>query len=363
MKAYNAIMHVVYAVAIVGAIAFVVAGVVPDNLEEIPLDIEIGAESEYPASDSEGILRDNIRGALDGVDETVHVAVRGKDGILAEITTSNREDSITDAISAIQSLDEDDIVYLKRPSGKVLTQPLIFKESDNISMSVYTEVTIHNKLRYDLKDIDVGIDLLSYPDDESDRAVKYRILESAPTTIKTGKSATLPISVKINMMNALLTVMSGGGDSLEIMLGIDISGKYYYGLAGASVYAVVGMDISDGEELPSFKITKNITPKKIEIKIDEKLDDFPMDFEIPDEVTITIGDVEVKFTNDEIDGLSIVVETDGVKTIVEALKEKLRSGDLNIEIESGGELIEFEIDEENFEQLIEIVESIMEAFA
>ena len=358
MKTYNAIMHAVYAIAVVGVIVFVAAGVVPDNLDEFPLEFEIGTDSEYPVTDSADLFRDNIRSALNenNVDYTVQVVQKSNSALIHEITPSNQESDIDDSITEIENLaliDEDAIVVLKGADNKTLVQSMIMKESDEMSISIFTEIRIRNELRYDLMDIDLGISLLN-----DKGTVDYKILEGAPTTIKAGKSAALPVSLKVNMLNAMLTVMSGSDDSLDLILGIEISGKYFYGLAGASVYAEVNIDVFEG--MPAISMTKTVTENRIEIKMDEKLDDFPID--LPEEINITVGDVDITIKNDDTDGLSLVAETDGTKTIVEALKEKYDSGDYGIEIEVEGTTETLELDKDSFAQLIEIMEAFMEAF-
>lgn len=365
MKALNAIMHAVYAVAVVGILVFAVAGVVPKDMDNLSLksfesmfNYSIGAECEYPVTDSEKILEDNLRLVMDEVKDTVHVTQKGETGDLAKITVEGKDTEIGSAVTAIKNLESIDakaIIVLKGADDKVLTQSMIFRDTDEISVNIYTEITINNGFRYDLKDIYIGVDLLNGD------TVDYRILRGGPVTIRSGESVALPISLKVNMVGAMLTMMSGKGETMDIRVGLDISGKYYFGLAGASVYLT--LDVGAFGEMPSITITKDITDKKIDITVSEKMEDFI--FDLPDEVHVTVGGLEITLKNNDTDGLSLLAETDGVKTIVEALKEMYEDGiheDYNIEVEIGGTTETIPIDKDTFAQIIDIVESIMEAW-
>ncbi len=358
MKAFNAIARAVYIVIVLGVVAFLVAGAIPANSEEEPLGFDIGTDCEYPVTDSKDTLRDNLRNAAGSNEGTVYVFKKGTTSSLATLDSKNPDfdNQINFAISEIKNLEisepEANVVLLDE-DGKVVRQEMRIIDSDDMTMHIHTEITITNNLRYALKEIDIGLDLLN-----NNGSVDYRILKSLPTTIESGKKASIPIDFKINMLNAVLVMMSGTDESMDLYLGIDISGKYYFGLAGVSVYATARF--SAGNELPP--IMMNVEENRIEVTIAEKLGDSFIDF--PDDAEITIGDVTITIENDDVNGFSVVVDTGSSKKIVDALKEQYENGDYSITVViDGGTAETFDMDKEQFAQMIEIIESMMEAIA
>lgn len=346
-------MHAIYAIVMVGLIVFVVAGVVPESLEEEPLGFDIGAECEYPVSDSEDILKENIVNALRGSEGIFHVYEKGDSSPKATIEpeSSGFYNQVDNAVVEIKALDPGSKVILKNSDGETVTQELIIRDVDNMTMSVYTEITIKNNLRYALKEIDIGVDMLN-----DGGTVDYRVLKGSPTTINAGDKAEIPINLDINIMNAVLTMVSGSGDSMDLFFGFDISGKYYFGLIGASVY-VVG-NISTIDDLSGMAITKEINENKIEINVNKKLENLPV--ELPENAEVTIGDVVMGFSNDDLNGLSVIVESTGTNTIVDSLKEKYDDEDYTITADIDGVEETFDIDKEQFAQMIDILETMME---
>ena len=351
MKAYNAIMHAVYAIAIVGAIAFVAAGVVPNNMDN--LEFDISTDCEYPVTDSEDNLKNNIRNAMGGTEETVTVYRKGGSSI-AIISHSSLDtdiDHAVDAIKLLETTDEDARVVLKTPDNKTLTQDMIIKQ-DGLTMSLYTEIKIFNIMRYDLMDVYLGASLYNKGSDTD-----YKVLDIGPTTLKAGKSTVVPVSLEINLLKAAGVLMyeDEGDMALDAVLDVNVSGRYFFGMAGASVNARV--DVGSLIELPELDFSFSVDPTEIKISMDDKLED------LPESVTVTIGDVTVEINNNDTDGFSVVIDTDGVRTIVDALTEQYENGDYTVVITMDGDTETVELEKEDFEMLIEIVNEIMEAFA
>ncbi len=350
MKAFSVIMNAIYAIAIVAVLLFVVGGFIPEDLSGEPLGIEIGAESEYPVSDSVELLEMNIKNAVQsyGNPATVHIDSG------ASIATVNPSDdaSVTDAANAIHDYyilnpDSTKTVVLKGGDQKVLTQEMIMRESNEIAIKIYTEIVITNNLRYDLLDIDVSVDQLN------NEGVKiYTIISSKSTTIATGKTASLPINVEINTLNSALIMFIGASDTIDINIGLDISGKYLYGLAGATVHATA--KFSTESPIDELVITEN----KITVTSDQKLDIIPMDG-----FSASIGDIEITFINDDINGLSLMIDSGLGMSILEVLEAQYEAEDYTIEIDTGDPLNPeiVELEPEQYAQLIDIVRQIMEA--
>ncbi len=352
MKAFSVIMNAIYAIAIVAVLLFVVGGFIPEDLNGEPLGIDIGTESEYPISDPVELLEMNIKDAVHsyGNAATVHI----DDGVSIATVYPNDDASVTDAADAIHDYyilhpDSDKKAVLKGGDQKVLTQEMIMRESNEIAIRIYTEITITNNLRYDLLDIDVSVDQLN------DKGVAiYKIISSESTTIATGQAASLPINVEINTLNSALIMLIGASDTIDINIGFDISGKYLYGLAGASVHAAAKFSTESPIDPPV------IDDHKITVTSDEKLDIVPMDG-----FSASIGDIDITFINDDLTGFSLVIDSGSAMTILEVLKAQYAAENYTIEIDTGDpsnpEIIELEPEE--YAQLIDIVEQIMEGLS
>ncbi len=359
MRAFNAIARVVYVVIILGIVAFLVAGAVPANLEEEPLTFDIGAECEYPVSDSKETLKDNLRMAVESNEGTLTVLKKGTPTVYVGYLNpedpgfETQLDTVVDLIDGYKTTQPEARVILVDEDEKIVRQEMRIIDSDDMTMHIYTEITITNNLRYALKDINIGLDLLN-----NNGSVDYRILKSLPTTIESGGKTSIPIDFEINMLNAVLVMVSGTDESMDLYLGIDVSGKYYFGLAGVSAYATA--KFSAGDELPP--VTMDVEENRIEVTMAEKLDDSFID--LPDDAEITIGDVTITMENDDVNGFSVVVDTGSSKTIVDALKEQYENEDYSITVViDGGTAETFDMDKEQFAQMIEIIESMMEAIA
>lgn len=343
MKAFSVIMHAIYAIAIVAALLFVVGGFVPEDLNGSPLDVSIGAESEYPASDPIEILEMNIESSVDSYGNTA--TVYGENGDYIAAVNPNDDLSVTAAASAVSAyglLHPDDMVVLKGGDGKTLTQQMILKESDEITTRIYTEISITNNLRYDLLDVNVGVDQLS-----GAGTAKYRIVSSEPTTIATGETTSLPIDIEINTLNSALIMLIGNTTTLDINVGFEISGKYLYGLAGASIYATAKFNTG-----VTNTIVPVISPGKIEVTSSEKFDQIPID-----NVTASIGAIDITITNDDINGFSMVIDSGSGASILEVLEAQYADGDYTINIDMGDPV---ELTGEQYAQLIDIVRQLME---
>lgn len=344
MKAFSVIMHAIYAIAIVAALLFVVGGFVPEDLNGSPLDVSIGAESEYPASDPIEILEMNIGSSVDSYGNTA--TVYGKNGDYIATVNPNDDPSVTAAaieVHAYSLLNPNATVVLKGSDGRVLTQEMIMKESNEITVRIYTEILITNNLRYDLLDVNVGVDQLS-----DAGTAKYRIVSSEPTTIATGEAASLPIDIEINTLNSALIMLIGDSGTLDINIGFEISGKYLYGLAGASIYATAKFSTGTNNPIDSIHIDDN----RVEVTSNEKFDQIPIDG-----VSASIGAIEITITNNDIDGFSMVIDSGSGASILEVLEAQYAAENYIIEIDMGDPI---ELTAEQYAQLIDIVRQLME---
>lgn len=342
-------MNAIYAIAIVAALLFVVLGFVPEDLSGEPLGIEIGADCEYPADDSKELFEMNFESAVNSYDNTATVYAKTTENVLNEIGIiyPNNSTSVTTAANAAKTHGDsnpDDKIILKGVDGEILTQEMIIKESNEISMHIYTEISITNNLRYDLLEVNVGVDQLS-----ETGTTKYRIVSSEPTSIATGQTASLPVDVEINTLNSALIMMLGDSESFELNIGFEISGKYLYGLAGAQIYANATFNTGVTN---TFGIV--VSPEKITVTSTEEL-------ELPfQEVKATIGDVTIEIKTEPT--LSIEIENAMGDTIVEALEAQYNNEDYTIEIETGDPLNPVEVIEltqEEYAQMLDILKQLM----
>lgn len=344
----NVAMNIIYVFAILGVIGFLALGVVPADMEVDPINLEMGVDAEYPVSDSEDILEMNIKDVI-GSNEgggAVSIYEKGESVLIYVISEGADDTEIDKAINDIKKLDESKFVLLKDANGEVLRQEMMYRSFNELTVEMYTEVSITNNLRYSLNDISVNIDMMN-----EDGAVEYRILESAPTTFATGESGTLPIHLEINMVNISFMMISGG-ESIETYLGIDISGSYYFGLAGASIYATASIGSPDD----TATIEVDIEEDKITVTGDKVEDSL---FPIPSKLDATIGDVKIEMKNDDT-GFEFNVDTGASgMSIVDALEEQYEDGDYTIDLE--GETVTLE--KEQYAQMIDILKQIMEANA
>lgn len=339
-------MNAIYAIAIVATLLFVASAVVPEDLNANPLDVEIGTESEYPASDSIEILEMNVKNAVNlyGNPATVF----GQDGTELATVYPDDDASVTVAVTEINLYglsNPDHKVVLKGGDGETLTQEMIIRESNEISINIYTEIFIINNLRYDLLDIDIGVDQISETGN-----TKYRIVSSEPTTIATGETASLPINLEINTLNSALIMLIGDSTTFDINIGLEISGKYLYGIAGVSVYATAKFSTST-----TNPIVIDIEENKVTVTSDDKLDMIPVE-----SLSASIGDIDVVITNDDLNGFSVVIDSGTAMTILEVLEAQYANEDYTIEIDTGDpdpEIIE--LTKEQYAQLIDIVEQVM----
>ncbi len=345
----NVLMNIIYVFAILGVVAFVAFGVIPASNEEMPIDFSLGVDAEYPVDDDVDILEMNIRDAISSQDGTGIVSVyeKGEPTSFIEINpeASDYDLEIDNAIAAIKARGDDKIVLLKNEGGDVLRQDMMYRDFDEVNIQMYTEISITNNLRYALTDVSVGIDMMN-----KDETVKYRILNSSSTTFATGESGTLPVELEINVLNASFMMISGG-ESIETYLGIEITGSYYFGLAGASIYATARIGTSDDMTPPTIDIEED----KITVTGD-KIEDFL--FPVPSELNATIGDVEIHMTNDGT-GFLLTVEAGSGGSIVEALEEQYEAGDYTIDVD-GTEIV---LEKEQYAQMIDILKQMMEALA
>lgn len=344
----NVVMNIIYVFAILGVIAFLALGVVPSDTEGDPISFEMGVDAEYPVTDSENILEMNIRDVIGSnkLGGGISIYEKGESIPIDTISESADDTEIEDAINTIRSLDENKYVLLKDANGEVLRQEMMYRNFNELTVEMYTEASITNNLRYSLSDVSVNIDMMN-----KDGTVEYRILESAPATFATGESGTLSISLEINMINISFMMISGG-ESIETYLGIDISGSYYFGLAGASIYVTASIGSPDG----TATIEVDIEEDKITVTGD-KVEDFL--FPMPSKFEATIGDVKIEMKNDDT-GFEFNVDTGASgMSIVEALEKQYEDGDYTIDLEDETVTLE----KEQYAQMIDILKQIMEANA
>lgn len=350
MKAFSIITNAIYAIAIVAILLFLVGGFIPEDLNKSPLDVDIGTESEYSTSDPIEILELNIGSAVNSYGNTVTAYGKNTDDILTRITIIDPNDnvSVTTAVAEIKihysSHAEDNKVVLKGIDGKILTQRMIMKESDEITTRMYTEISVTNNLRYDLLEVNIGVDQLN-----NEGTVKYRIVSSEPITIAVGETASLPIDIKINTLNSALIMLIGAKDTIDINLGFDISGKYFYGLAGAEIYANAKFSTLTTNPIDNVKITDN----KIEVESNKKIELIPIE-----NVSASIGLIEIDIKNDST-GFSIVIDSGTTKTIIEALESQYVSEDYTIVVDIGDGLETITFEPKEYAQMIDIVKQLM----
>lgn len=348
MKAFSVIINAIYAIAIVAALLFVVLGFIPEDLSVEPLGLEIGAESEYPATDSKELFEMNFESAVNSYGNTATVYAKTPGNVLTVIGTVDPNDSTTVTTSAIAAnshglVHTDDTIILKGGDGEILTQEMIMKESNEITIHVYTEISITNNLRYDLLEVNVGVDQIS-----ETGTTKYRIVSSEPTSIATGQTASLPVDVEINTLNSALIMMIGESDTFDLNIGFEISAKYLYGLAGAQIYA--NATFSTGVT-NTFDIVVN--SNKITVTSTEEL-------ELPfEDISAKIGGISIDITNDS-SGISIVIDG-GTEKIIDVLQDQYDNGDYTIVIDTGDpsnpEIIE--LTQEEYIQMLDIVRQLM----
>ncbi len=348
MKAFSVIMHAVYALAIAGLILFVALGFIPQNTGEMPLDIKLEAESTYEVSESNGMLEYNFSDAVDNHEGPADAYTEA--GVKIPGTTIYPDDdaSVTAAVTAVKAYavlhPGVTTVTLKDNDGTVLTQMMIMKESNEITTNMYTEISITNRLRYDLMDIAIGVDQLN-----DTGTVSYRVAESEPTTIKTGETCSLPVDISINSLNSALIMLTGSGDTMSIYMGFDISGNYLYGLAGASVYATAVFESTT--DAPDV----DIAATQISITSTEPIEQFPSDLN----VTATIGAINVTIVNGP-GGFSVEMG-DGSVNIVDELQDQYDEGDYTIEIGVSPDTEVIELTQEEYAQMLDLIKQVMEA--
>ncbi len=347
MKAFSVIMHAVYALAIAGLILFVALGFIPQDTGEMPLDVKLEAESTYEVSEPNGVLEYNFSDAVDTYGGPADAYT--DTGVKIPGTTVNPGDdaSVTAAVTAVKayavSNPEVTSVTLKDNGGNVLTQTMIMKEGDEITTNMYTEISITNRLRYDLIDIAIGVDQLN-----DTGTVSYRVAESAPSTIKTGETFSLPVDISINSLNSALIMLTGSGDTLSIYMGFDVSGKYLYGLAGASIYATAVFESTTAA--PDV----DISATRISVTSTEPIDQLPSDLDI----TATIGAITVTIVNDST-GFSLVMG-DGTVNIVDELQAQYDEGDYTIEVGVPPDSEVITLTQEQYAQMLDLVKQVME---
>ncbi len=348
MKVFSAIMHAVYALAIAGLILFIALGFIPQNTGEMPLDIKLETESTYEVSEPNGVLEYNFSDAVDNNESPADAYTAAGVKIPGTTIYPGDDTSVAAAVTAVKaySVSNPDVttVTLKDNDGTVLTQTMIMKESDGITTNMYTEISITNLLRYDLIDIAIGVDQLN-----DAGTVSYRVAEGDPTTIKTGETRSLPIYIGINSLNTALIMLTGSGDTMSIYMGFEISGKYFYGLAGASIYATAVFESTT--EAPDVDISAN----QISIASTEPIEQLPSDLN----VTATIGAIDMTIVNDST-GFSMTMG-DGTVNIVDELQDQYDEGDYTIEVGVPPDSEVIELTQEQYAQMLDLVKQVMEA--
>ncbi len=168
VKAFSVIMHAIYALAVVGAILFVAFGFIPESTEESPLDFKLEVESTYDVSEPVGVLEYNFSDAVNSYGNRADAYTEEGDMIPGTTIYPDDDASVTAAVASVKAyaLSNPDTatVTLKDQGGTVLTQSMIMKESDEITTNMYTEISITNRLRYDLIDIEEGWTSLTIPE-------------------------------------------------------------------------------------------------------------------------------------------------------------------------------------------------------
>ncbi len=348
VKAFSVIMHAVYALAIAGLILFVALGFIPQDTGEMPLDVKLEAESTYEVSESNGVLEYNFSDAVDNHGNPAEAYTDAGVKIPGTMIYPEDDASVTAAVTAVKAyaaLNPDvTTVTLKDGDGNVLTQMMIMKESNEITTNMYTEISITNRLRYDLIDIAIGVDQLN-----DSGTVSYRVAECPPSTIKTGETFFLPIDISINSLNSALIMLTGSGDTLSMYMGFDVSGRYLYGLAGASIYATAVFESTTAA--PDV----DISATQISITSTDPIDQLPSDLN----VTATIGAITVTIVNDST-GFSVVMG-DGTVNIVDELQDQYDEGDYTIEVGVPPDNEVITLTQEEYAQMLDLVKQVMEA--
>ncbi|MEA4977550.1 MAG: hypothetical protein VB016_03245 [Methanomassiliicoccaceae archaeon] len=348
VKAFSVIMHAIYALAVVGAILFVAFGFIPESTEESPLDFKLEVESTYDVSEPVGVLEYNFSDAVNSYGNRADAYTEEGDMIPGTTIYPDDDASVTAAVASVKAyaLSNPDTatVTLKDQGGTVLTQSMIMKESDEITTNMYTEISITNRLRYDLIDIEVGVDQLN-----DTGTVSYRIVDSVPTTIKTGETQVIPVNISINSLNSALIMLTGSGDTMDIYMGFDISGRYLYGLAGASIYAKAAFTSSTAA--PDV----DISATQISVTSTEPIDQLPSDLD----VTAFIGAVKVTIVNGP-GGFSMEMG-DGTVDIVDELQAQYDQGDYTIEVGVGPDTEIIELTQEQYAEMIDLIKQVMES--
>lgn len=145
-------------------------------------------------------------------------------------------------------------------------------------------------------------------------------------------------------------MLIGDSTTFDINIGLEISGKYLYGIAGVSVYATAKFSTST-----TNPIVIDIEENKVTVTSDDKLDMIPVE-----SLSASIGDIDVVITNDDLNGFSVVIDSGTAMTILEVLEAQYANEDYTIEIDTGDpdpEIIE--LTKEQYAQLIDIVEQVM----
>lgn len=342
MKASSAIMHTVYALAVAGAVLFIALGIIPTNLDldEMPLDIRLEAESTYDVDEPIGMLEHNFSDAVNKHEGPADAYTSTGTKIPNTTIYPNNGSSVTNSVAKVKDYAASNpgitSVTLKGSDGTVLTQSMIMKNSNGIVIEMYTEALITNGMRYDLLDVEVGIEQVN-----NTGTVSYDIVTSAPTTIASGDTTALPIEITINSIDMALVILSGSEDNLDVCLGISITGKYFYGFAGASVYAQA---IFESPATPSISISAT----KISLTSTEPIDILP-------NVSITgsIGDIDFEIVNGS-GGFQLILGDDTVN-ILDKLREQY-DGE-NYEITIGAET--FVLTQEEYAGMIDLMEQVM----
>lgn len=348
VRAFSVIMHAIYALAVVGAVLFVAFGFIPESIEELPLDFKLEVESTYDISEPVGVLEHNFSDAVNSYGNPADAYTEEGGMIPGTTIYPNDAASVTAAVANIKAHASSDpdaaTVTLKGQGGTVLTQSMMMKESDGITTNMYTEISITNRLRYDLMDIEVGVDQLN-----DTGTVSYRIMDSVPTTIKTGETRAIPVNISINSLNSALIMLTGSGDTMDIYMGFDISGRYLYGLAGASIYAKA--TFTSSAAAPDV----GISATQISITSTDPINQLPSDLN----VTASIGEVKVTIVNGP-GGFSMKMG-DGTVDIVEELQAQYDQGDYTIEVgvEPDTEIIE--LTQEQYAEMLDLIKQVMES--
>lgn len=347
MRAFSVIMHTICALAVVGVILFVAFGFIPESTEETPLDFKIEVESTYDVSEPSEVLEYNFSDAVNNYGNQADAYTEDGDMIPGTTIYPDNDASVTAAVASVKAyalFDPDTTtVTLKDQGGTVLTQSMIMKESDEITTNMYTEISITNRLRYDLTDIKVGVDQLN-----DTGTVSYRIVDSIPATIKTGETQAIPVDISINSLNSALIMLTGSGDTMNIYMGFDISGKYLYGLAGASIYAKAAFISSAAAP------DTDISATQISVVSTEPIDQLPSDLD----VTASIGAVEVTIRNGS-SGFSVNIG-DGTVDIVDELQDQYDQGDYTIEVGVAPDTEIIELTQEQYAEMLDLVKQVME---